>query len=337
MDKIHDNNYELINYDSSYGSTRLEIKIGGKNIDYIIVNTLRRIIFTSIPIYAFTEFNIKKNTSIFNNNYMKLRLKNFPIWGIENNLTIYNPIKKIDTIDEEDVDNAEYEINDFADINEDSKVNTSSLKQLTMYLDYTSKSSEIVTVTTDDANFYYAGNTIENPYKIPIPLIKLHPKQIINLSVITTIGIEKESAIFSPVSVCFYKQINDEEFDFIIESKGQLTEKRIIEVAIINILDKLKSVPKMIPLEQSSHFGEIIFFNEDNTLGNLLSSGLQKHKHIKFAGYNIPHLLENKVIIHYELINEKILLKTVINDVVEYYIEIFTILLNKNKKLKLKK
>jgi hypothetical protein len=30
----------------------------------------------------------------------------------------------------------------------------------------------------------------------------------------------------------------------------------------------------------------------------------ENHKNVKFAGYNIPHLLENKVIIHYELIND---------------------------------
>jgi DNA-directed RNA polymerase subunit L len=66
--------------------------------------------------------------------------------------------------------------------------------------------------------------------------------------------------------------------------------------------------------------------------GNLLSNGMQNHKNVKFAGYNIPHLLENKVIIHYELINEKIKLKDVFNDVIINLLEIFKTLMKLNNK-----
>jgi len=89
----------------------------------------------------------------------------------------------------------------------------------------------------------------------------------------------------------------------------------------------------MIPLEENSHIGEIIINGENNTIGNLLSYGLQNHKNVKFAGYNIPHLLENKVIIHYELVNEKIKLKNVFNDVIIYLIEIFKTLIKLNQKI----
>ena len=74
--------YNVLNYDSTHGNTRLELSIKGDDINYVILNTLRRTIMTNIPIYAFTEFNFKKNKSIFNGNYLKLRLKNLPFWGI---------------------------------------------------------------------------------------------------------------------------------------------------------------------------------------------------------------------------------------------------------------
>jgi DNA-directed RNA polymerase subunit L len=338
MEKINSINYDLVDYDSTCGSTRLAILISGKNINYIIVNTIRRTIFTEVPIYAFTDFNIKKNESVFNNNYMKLRLTNFPVWGINNNINFYNSInhtKKLEPIEEIDVN--EYEEEEVYS-ETDNKVNTSSLDQLTMYLDYTSKSSEIITVTTDNAKFYYKGKYIDNPYKVAIPLIKLHPSESINFSAITTIGIEKESAIFSPVSVCFYKQKNENEFEFILESKGQINEKRIIDVALLNIIERLKkTLSKINEIQfEDAVSGEIILENEDNTFGNLLATGLQMHKDIKFAGYNLPHLLENRVKLHYELFDIKKNIKNIFKDIVDHYSELFEGILNKNKKIKLK-
>ena len=334
MEKITDINYKVIKYNKDLGNSILELKINGKNINYVIVNTIRRTILSDIPIYAFNDFNFTLNESIFNNNYMKLRLKNMPVWGIP------NKIDKITKENKPDIENIlgdegllDVQIDDDIDLENESKVNTSSLNQLTMYVDYTNSEKIIKTITTDDAKFYYANKNITSPYTTPIPLIKLQPDQTINFSAITVLGTEKENAIFSPTSVCYYNEINDNEFKFVLESRGQIKEQRIIDVALINIINSLENLIKIIPLEQKSHIGEIIINGEHNTMGNLLSNGLQNHKNVKFAGYNVPHLLENKVIIHYELVNEKIKLKDVFNDVVIYLIEIFTTLIKLNKKI----
>jgi DNA-directed RNA polymerase subunit L len=331
--------YNVLNYDSTHGNTRLELNIKGNDINYIILNTLRRTIMTNIPIYAFTEFNFKKNKSIFNGNYLKLRLKNLPVWGLENKIDIYTPEKA----NKNNIDNEENNLiinEDMGDDNEDNKqndLNSSTLNQLTMYVDYTSTSKEIVTVTTDHAKFYYSEKKIDCPYPVPIPLVKLQPEQSITFSAITSLGIEKMSAIFSAISVCFYIEKNPNEYNFIIESKGQLDEKRIIEVAIINIINKLENISKNLsPVEDDSKTeGEIVLMNEDNTMGNLLTHGLQNHKAIKFAGYNIPHLLVDKAIIHYEL-KSKGKINDVLNDVIEDNIKLFKKLQSLNKSIKLK-
>jgi DNA-directed RNA polymerase alpha subunit len=70
-------------------NTRLELNINGPNIDYIVINTIRRCVMTNVPIYAFTQFNFEKNTSVFNNNYIKGRINNMPVWGIDNDIN-YN-------------------------------------------------------------------------------------------------------------------------------------------------------------------------------------------------------------------------------------------------------
>ena len=75
-----------IKHDNELGNSRLDFKLSGPNINYIIANTIRRTIFTDIPIYAFNEFTFEKNSSIFNNTYLKLRLRHLPIWGIENTI-----------------------------------------------------------------------------------------------------------------------------------------------------------------------------------------------------------------------------------------------------------
>ena len=330
MEKITDINYEVIKYNKDLGNSVLELIIKGKNINYVIINTLRRTILSDIPIYAFNNFNFTTNESIFNNNYIKLRLSNMPVWGIPNKIEKFTKENKMQT---DNILGDEGLIDDDIDLENEAVVNTSSLNQLTMYVDYRNSEKIIKTVSTDNAKFYYSNKNIKSPYPIAIPLIKLQPDQTINFSAITVLGTEKESSIYAATTVCYYNEINENEYKFILESRGQLSEKRIIEVGLINILNSLENLIKMIPLEQNSHTGEIIINNENNTIGNLLSYGLQNHKDVKFAGYNIPHLLENKVIITYELVNENIKLKEVFNDVIIYLIEIFKTLMKLNDKI----
>ena len=168
--------------------------------------------------------------------------------------------------------------------------------------------------------FYY-GKQIENPYPIPIPIVKLQPNQKIDFSVVSSVGTEKMSTIYTPVSICVcYPKIGEDSYIFKIESRGQISEKRILEVAFLNIIKKLKNILSQIH-EEDHMEGEIQINNEDHTIGNLLSNGLQKHKNIIFAGYNLPHPLEKRVIISYKLKSGKI--TEILKDVIDDFIDIF--------------
>lgn len=308
-----------ISWDKELMSSRLEFEISG--ISHTIINTFRRIILSSIPIYSFNNITISENTSVFNNNYMKLRIKNMPVYGIFSDNPIFTPVeKKIDKIVEEN------DLNDI-DINpQDDQINSSSLKLLTMYLDYHNNSDEIVTVGTDDCKFYYIEKQIKSPYPINIPIIKLQPKQKFKMSAITELGIEENSSIYSPVSVFTYKQLSEDKFIAIIESRGQLDEKTIIQYAYDNIKMILDNFVKLIPDNNSTNnnlSGKFQMNNADHTLGNLISEGLQNHKDIKFGGYNCPHLLDKKIIFHYELNNTKNNIKDIINEIVDDYQKVF--------------
>lgn len=305
-----------VQYDKTKGSSRLEFIISGENINYIMVNTLRRIILSQIPTYVFSEFTFNKNNSVFHNNFLKNQIQNLPVWGIDNKLEYFDNSLKVKNVEDVEIEGLE----DNVDLSVQKKVNSNSLEQLTMYVDFENKSNDIYTVTTNDAKFYFAQKQINNPYHVPIQLVKLQPKQTINFSVVTSVGIEEENSMYSPVSICVYDEKSKNEFNFIIESRGQLNEVKIINIAILNLIKKLENILVQIP-DDNEDSGEIQINNEDHTLGNLLTYGLQNHKNIKFAGYNMPHPLEKRVIINYKLKSGKI--KETIQSVITNFIEIF--------------
>jgi DNA-directed RNA polymerase subunit L len=298
---------ELIN-------SRLEFEL--KGVSYTIVNTLRRVVLSRIPIYGFNKITISENTSVFNNNYMKLRIRNMPVFGINADNPIFVPIIKKETVVEEN-DLAEVDVNP-----ENDMVNSSSLKQLTMYVDYVNNSNEIITVGSDDCKFYYMEKQINSPYPINIPIIKLQPTQKIKMSAITELGIEDISSIYSPVSIFTYKQLSADNFIVIMESRGQLNEKQILQYAYDNIRMILDNFLKLVP-DIDDIQGKLQVNDADHTLGNIIAEGLMNHKKVKFGGYNSPHLLDKKIIFQYEL-NEKISIKKIMNEIVNVYMELFT-------------
>jgi DNA-directed RNA polymerase subunit L len=309
-----------ISWDKELMNSRLEFEITG--ISHTIINTFRRTILSSIPIYSYNNITISENTSVFNNNYMKLRISNLPVYGIHSDNPIYTPVEK--------KENKIIEENDLNDINinpQDDQINSSSLKLLTMYLDYYNNTDEIITVGTDDCKFYYIEKQIKSPYPKNIPIIKLQPKQKFKMSAITELGIEENNSIFSPVSVFTYKQLADNKFLVIIESRGQIDEKTIIQYAYDNIKMILDNFLKLIPEENNTNStnnsGKFQMNNADHTLGNLISEGLQSHKEVKFGGYNCPHLLDKKIIFHYELNDSKNNIKDVISEIVDNYQKVF--------------
>ncbi len=327
MIKVNKVNVKIIDHSKELGNSRLDFKISGSNINYIIANTIRRTIFSDIPVYAFNEFKFEKNTSVFHNNYLKLRLRHMPVWGIENTVEFIDYNIKTNNNELEDIQ--EVAEDDNIELNVEKNLNTSNLKQFTMYINTKNKSNDIITVSTSDAKFYYDEKQIQSPYKTSIPIVKLQPGQEIVLSAITKIGTEQEDAMFSVACIAAYKEIKPDEFDFFVESRGQLDEKRIIYVAMINIERRIRYFLKLIQEDKNNdkteNFkieGEIIVHNEDHTLGNLIARGLQLHPKVVFAGYNLPHPLAKKVYFHYKL--EKAGdIKQIIKEVIEYYSEVF--------------
>jgi len=317
-------------HDKTKGSSILQFDINGKEINYVIINTLRRMVLSKVPIYAFTNFTIKLNNSIFHNDFIKNQIKNLPVWGIDNKIEIYEELKVTKNKVINEIENLE----DDVELSVDKKIDSTSLEQLTMYVDYNNKSNDNITVTTDHAKFYFGQKQIPNPYSTPIQLVKLQPNQNINFTAVTSIGIEIENAIFSPVSICVYEEKKENEFRFNIESRGQILEKVILHRVIIILNKNLEKILEQVTenLNNTELSGQIEIKNEDHTIGNLITHGLQNHKNITFASYHLPHPLENRVIIEYKLKSGKFkdVLKEVINEYIELYNKLDKLIENAN-------
>lgn len=310
-------NIKKIEWDKTILESRLEFNIEGKNINYAVVNALRRVSTTDVPIYAFTIIEINENTSVFNNNYLKLHIENIPVIGITTEKSIFEN-KQSDTI-LNNTNEISLMIDDI-EMNTKDNIKMTNFKQLTMYLDYTNNTNEIITVGTDNCKFNVSEKQIDSPYTVNIPIVKLQPGQKIKLSAITSLGIEKTSAIFSPVSIFTYKMINDNNYNIILESRGQLNEKKILDIVSQNLIKQLKYFYQLIPSDDDL-IGKMELHDGDHTLGNLISLGLQSHKNVEFASYNIPHPLDSKIIFHYKLKSGKI--KDMCKEIVDNYVKIF--------------
>jgi DNA-directed RNA polymerase subunit L len=327
MNKVKSIQISKIEQEKKLGFSILKLNMKGDNINHVVVNSIKRIIQTDIPIYAFNNFDITENSSVFNNNYIKGHLQNIPVWGIDNKIDEY--IKKEENDDEEFSETTGL-VNDDIDLDVEKDVDTSALNKLTMYIDSKNDTNDILTVTTNDAKFYYKEGLIDSPYYNPIQLVKLQPKDVIKFSAKAELGTEEISGIYSATSICFFKENSENDYEFILESRGQITEKRILKIALKLLNKKLHKFNKNLPKNKGME-GTIVTENEDHTLGNIISYGMQIHPAVQFCGYNTPHPLKREIHFHYKLLSGNI--NNIIKEVVSYYENIFDNISEKLDKL----
>lgn len=291
----------------------------GKDVNHIVINTIRRVCYNNIPIFTYDPKKIKitKNTSVFNNDYLRLRLSNLPI-DIENNVDNLELSDQIKNMEEEDE-------------NENFLSNKNSI---TMYCKEKNNSQNLLNVTTDMCTFYKDGEVIDNPYKVPLLLCKLNSTQELIFSATTKIGIGSKNGIYTPCSF-YFEKINDNNFHVKIESTSQLNEHDIILRGCMYIIKKMKRIMNNLIQKNftKSMKGEIILKDEDHTMGNLITYGIQSHDNIEFCGYKLNHLLIKEVNITYITDGAKSI-NEIIKDSMSNQIKLYEYILSNLKKLK---
>jgi DNA-directed RNA polymerase subunit L len=309
-----------------YGSNYLKFKLAGTNINYVIANTLVRTGLSLLGTYSFNPelITIDKNTSIFNNDQMRLRLANMAII----NKNYKKPIIKYTTetvnscLDLEILTNSHL----FQIKNDNINDKTDLVNNLTMSIFAKNDTNETLNVTTNSkyTSFYKDGNKIDDIYPREILVIQLKPGEEFLCTAISDFNIPMYNNIYSTVSVFSYEEINDNEYEIYLESNRQISEEDIIKYCCKIIINKLIHIEKIIInkiSETNEYEGTLNLENENHTLGNLLTRAIQDHKNISFCGYKIDHPDINELTIKYKTEGNTFI--NILKEVIKKQIELF--------------
>jgi DNA-directed RNA polymerase subunit L len=291
--------------------SHLVLGISGKSINLSIVGTLRRVVASMVPTYAFSDKLIKidNNTSIFNNDEMRLRLSQLPILNIDSGISSLssNYWKDLD-----------YSLEDLPKHPKDKHV-------IEFFVDVSNETNHIKNVTTNDLKVLVDGKPVQMySKKYPILLIKQKRMEVYDetksggekkrkIEKFTAYGksmlsIGKHHIRWSPVNRIF--ATSDEEdkddddphkFQMYVESGGQFDEYVILTKgcdAIISRLDELKVELGTKYADYTKSSGgklSIEIEEEDHTMGNLINYALQSHPNVIKSGYTEANRLENKI------------------------------------------
>lgn len=279
-------NVTKLNYAKSIGfqSSSLKLELTGNDANVIVANTLRRIAYDDIPMYAFAYINIEHNNSVFNNDMMKAHLKQLPIYDVNNDLYYLHP-----------------SFWQGVDYNNKTRPKHEKEKLIDGVINVYNNTNEIKNVTTKDMDYYIDGHQKEYPNRnpdYPILLIQLRPNETFKCVMKGCLGIGENSNIWAAAHT-YYDEIEQNKIHLTVESMGQMPEHDILIKACKSIKFKLQGIKSEINNRVKSHVilkNQIIFFelqDEDFTVGNIINDVLQNHKDIMFAGVSkFDHLIK---------------------------------------------
>ena len=269
-------------------SSKLVLEFTGKDVNYVIANTLRRVSYDEIPMYAFEYVNIEHNNSkAFDNDMMNVRLRQLPLYDIKNDLYYLHP-KYWQNINYYDKNREKHE----------------SEKLIEAIVNVYNNTNELKSVTAKDMSYYIDGQQVDYQHRNPdepILLIELLPNQTFKCQLRAFLGVGERDSIWFGCKLAYY-DIDDADPNkilFTIEGNGQMSEYEVLVKCCKLIKLKLDSIAKEIDQRVKSKeikleptiFIELV--NEDHTMGNLINNALQDHPHIAFSGISKPdHLIK---------------------------------------------
>jgi len=269
-------------------SSQLILEFDGPTVNCCLVNALRRLCIDHIPTYAACEqsITIDKNTSIYDNDYMRLRLSQLTI-----------PDLKIDIPYLED----KYWKNvDYGDPNRIKHPNDNDIIEL--YVNVTNDGSTNLNVTTNHAKLYINGETVNKfDEKFPLLLVQLKPDEIFSCRCVHVLGIGKLSNLWAGGNIFYEYEIeNENHITMTLESLGQLDEYELLHKACIAMKEKVDLIRyKLKDFSTTEKHLSIELWDEDSTMGELINVYLQEHALVQFAGVKKANLLIDVMVITY--------------------------------------
>jgi DNA-directed RNA polymerase subunit L len=310
-------------YDDLHESS-LSLEFSGTDVNTSIINSLRRVTLDDIPVYAFPSelIKIEGNTSIFNNDFMRLRLSQVPILKLDSGLDYLDRKYFNQNLSFDDINYVKYE----------------KEKVIEIYINSYNNTPENINVTTNDINYIEDGEPVSKySTKYPILLCQLRPNETFKAHMKAALSTGHKSNLFSAASNAWYDD-DDGKITFTLESQGQLTEYQIVEKSCKFLLKKLDDFEEnfKLKLKESPTYEKnstviFEFQNEDHTLGEILNNTFQDHEKIIFSGLSKPSPLERVIKIKITSSAENPLVYML--ECVEYLQNVYKHILSEVKKL----
>jgi len=303
--KINDNIYYF-----DLNNNNQEIKIS-------LANAIRRTIISNIDVYAIDLESIQfiENNSILNNEFLKDRLCLIPILSDHKKIEYENIVIKCNKENNDETIQSIY-VSDFECFNSNTqeKIDNSELFPYTKILFCKLRTNQKIyfeaKLKKDNA---YNGGSVFCPVSQCTYVFKIDTEEV--NKIMKTMN-EKEKRHFMTQDIQrYYKKNNFDEpevYQFAIESIGMLDVKTVFLKGIEYLINHLQYVKsefdnkntekiKFLPnLENESMF-QILFDNENETLGNLLSQYLTYDENVMYCGFLIEHPLKKNFILKIKL------------------------------------
>lgn len=281
--------------ETSYNSGKLILLWEGKDLTTQFINTLRRVMLNRIPTYAFSDQRviIYKNSSIFNNDYMKLRLSQLPIPNITSDIDYLDVKTCLNFDDKKEIKIVENE------------------QTIELNINVCNKTASNINVTTDDITLYVNDKLIQNPYQKygNILLIQLRSDQEFIAKMTASLNIGEKSDIWAAASNVFYDYDTEKNTcQMTICSQGQISELTILKKALkyiqLNVSNLEKEFQNYITKdkENENDNDNLYIFklpHEYMDIGYLLNDLLQNHNSIIFSGIFRENLFINTITIRF--------------------------------------
>ncbi|AKI80203.1 putative DNA directed RNA polymerase subunit [Acanthamoeba polyphaga mimivirus] len=314
----------------------LRVELEGQSINHAIVNAVRRSVMLYIPIYGFHRSNIHIELNKFKNMY------NFDLmYNIFETLPIFDVPNFMDLIDPDVFLPVELSKNLFGRFvqeqyteqsdQEDKLVDaTKKLFKIELTLNYKNNTADDKYISSHDCVIKIDGKTSDGYLKRrPICLFVLKPSEEISLRAEANLGIAKNFAAYEATTNAIHEEKNPNKYVITYKTLEQLNKYVILNKACTIIYKKLENLQDYLlrtytedrdPTEQI----DIELYGEDHTLGTILENVLQQCEYVEKAGYCMPHLLIDKILVSYKLYDDsEIGPIKVLNDCITYLIKLY--------------
>jgi DNA-directed RNA polymerase II subunit RPB3 len=212
-----------------------------KNVDSSVANAIRRVVISEVPTLAIDIVTFESNSTFQQEEYLAHRLGLIPICSTSKQLSIHENFveaRYCNCPDECPRCSVRFE----CDVNYTQKVEQMGLKNDDPAQAYVT-SSDIILDKKWNIDFIHPVEYSLNKKISTIAIVKLEKDQSLKFKATARLGIGKDHAKWSPVSIATFQYNSSKHyFDFYMESNGSFSCVDILKKSLQLIIKKIKDL-----------------------------------------------------------------------------------------------